>query len=169
MNATVENHRDSGHGRGWQTVRAIGVLTILGLATASSPALAQAINLHPGQYEITVEVNGRGSERAGSGRGAMPMCLASADAKTFVKQLMKASRDAKQICSDAVDVKNVGSTTTLTWGCGTSGSGPSAKEQAVLSGDSFVVTTNLQLPTGRGEPVRYVMKRTGRRVGACPK
>lgn len=133
-------------------------LMIAGVIGAASPATAQTVNLRPGKYAVTTEMDMPGM------RMKMPpqkteQCIGPDDLKDLSAKLAGVDR-ANPACKMS-EVKTVGNTVTFSRTCGK----VVWSSELTYNGDSFVGATKGQDDQGR--PI--TSKATATRIGDCTK
>jgi hypothetical protein len=136
------------------------VLIWFGVVAVTVSLAAQAVNLKPGRYEATVEM-----ELAGSPTKMPPIkdtqCLTAEDLKDLSNFL--AGSDEPEQCKIS-DYRNVGNKVTFNATCAEDGRSYSMNVELMFSGESF---TGLMKSTDKGKEM--TIRTVAKRIGDCVK
>ena len=131
-----------------------GALTFVGMA------VAQTVNLRPGQYEMTVEMNMPGGEKMAPLK--QTDCITTDDLKDFTKAFQEP--DFAKSCKVS-GYTATGSKVTFNTDCTEDGARITGKTEMNFTAESFTGLTT----TKDGEGNVITMKASGKRIGDCPK
>jgi hypothetical protein len=137
--------------------------TLLGLAGGLvfvGAALAQTVNLRPGQYEMTVEMNMPGGQKMAPLK--QTDCITADDLKDFTKAFQEP--DFAKTCKVS-GYTATGSKVTFNMDCTEDGSRMTGKTELNFTPESFTGFTT----TKDEEDNVITMKMSGKRIGECPK
>jgi len=132
----------------------ISIAFVLCLLFAASPVWG--LDLNPGKYEITVQV-----ELAGM-PGGMP---AQTTTQCLTKKDPVPSASAESQGCKVTDMKTMGNTVTYSMICHQQGMQTESTGKMTFHGDTFDGTTRMNLGAGGG--MQMTTKVTGKRVGKC--
>ena len=137
------------------------LLALLGVvALTASVVLAQAVNLKPGRYEVSVEM-----EMANSPTKMPPMkdtqCITAEDLKDFSKLLVDS--EERERCKVS-DYRAVGNTVSFNATCVEDGETYRMDAEMVFAGDSF---TGMMRSNHKGQAM--TIKSVAKRIGDCVK
>lgn len=137
------------------------MLALLGLVALPLALHAQTVDLRPGSYEVTGEM-----EMPGMPMKLPPQKLMTCITAEDLKDLSGALRDQKEMKGCKVsNYKVSGRTVTFDEACETDGRKTTGTTEITAAGDSFTKVTKAK--TGDGRVITF--KSNGKRVGECMK
>jgi Protein of unknown function (DUF3617) len=135
-------------------------LGLTGALTFVGAVVAQTVNLRPGQYEMTVELNMPGGQKMAPIK--QTDCITADDLKDFTKAFQ--DPDFAKTCKVS-GYTATASKVTFNTDCTEDGQRMTGKTEMNFTSESFTGLTT----TKDGDGNVITMKMSGKRIGECPK